>query len=75
VTVWDLGSGNILCCYPPPPPLLTLDDSGDLEDRSLGPVSSLSFSQDGALLAVGLKNHLRAYDTRRFAPTPTFSDR
>ena len=72
VTVWDLGMGHILCRYPPPP-LLTLDDSRDQEDLPVGAVSGLSFSQDGALLAISLNNHLRAYDTRRFAPT--FGDR
>lgn len=71
VRVWDLGTSNILCEYPPP----KITDDEDTDELSMGAISSLSFSQDGALLAASLRNSIRVYDTRKFTALPSLSDR
>ncbi len=70
VRVWDLGTSEVLCHYPAP----TIPDEAGIEDCSVGGVSWLSFSQDGALLATSLRSCIKVYDTRKFNPSPAPGD-
>lgn len=70
--VWDLGTSGILCQHPAPKIPEEEDTlAEDEEEYSMGAISDLSFSQDGALLATSLRSYVRVYDTRTFIPLPT----